>query len=213
MLLKNGQPLITIKANHNNKKANKLSSDEFGGLESILCLNVGATVMLTRSLWAKYGLCNGAMGVVNTVIYKDGQYPPSLPITVLVVFENYKRPMVDGCCAPVIPIVSNSNTSENLKRIQVPLKFSWDITIHKSQGLTIPNAVIDIGPKENVTGLAYVAISRVLKLSDLIMEPTTLDQLNAVRQTKNFQYRVKEEEKLDKISKERLGKYARIFET
>ena len=56
MLLKNGQPLITIKTNHNSKKANKLSSDEFGGLEPILCLNVGAKVMLTRNLWAKYGL-------------------------------------------------------------------------------------------------------------------------------------------------------------
>ena len=43
--------------------------------------------------------------------------------------------------------VSNSNTSENLERIQVPLKLSWGITIHKSQGLTIPNAVIDIGLK------------------------------------------------------------------
>ena len=56
------------------------------------------------------------MGVVKTVIYKDGQYPPSLPITVLVVFENYKRPTIDGYCVPVIPIVSNSNTSENLER-------------------------------------------------------------------------------------------------
>ena len=90
MLLKNGQPLTTIKANHNSKKANKLSSDEFGGLEPILCVNVAAKVMYTRNLWAWYGLCNGAMGVVKTVIYKDGPYPPSLPIAVLVVFENYK---------------------------------------------------------------------------------------------------------------------------
>ena len=59
--------------------------------------------MLTRNLWAKYGLCNGAMGVVKTVIYKDGQYPPSLPIDVLVVFENYKGPTVDGYCVPEIP--------------------------------------------------------------------------------------------------------------
>ena len=213
MLLKNGQPLITIKANHNSKKANKLSSYEFGGLEPILCVNVAAKVMHTRNLWARYGLCNGAMGVVKTVIYKDGPYPPSLPIAVLVVFENYKGRMVDGYCVPVIPIVSNSNTLENLERIPVPLKLSWGITIHKSQRLTIPNAVIDIGPKENVAGLAYVAISRVCKLPYLIMEPTTLDRLNAVRQTKNFQFRVKEEERLDKISKDTLRKYAGIFET
>ena len=78
------------------------------------------------------------------------------------------------------------------------MKLSWGITIHKSQGLTIPNAVIDVGPKENVAGLAYVAISRVRKLSDLIMEPTTLDRLNAVRQTKNFQCRVNEHERQEK---------------
>ena len=113
----------------------------------------------------------------------------------------------------MIPIVSNSNTSENLERIPVPLKLSWGITIHKSQRLTIPNAVIDIGPKENVAGLAYVAISTVCKLPYLIMEPTTLDRLNTVRQTKNFQFRVKEEERLDKISKDTLRKYAGIFET
>ena len=93
-----------------------------------------------------------AMVVVKTVIYKDGQYPPSLPIAVLVVFENYNGPTVDGYCVRVIPIVSNSNTSENLERIQVPLKLSWSITIHKSQGMTIPNAVIDVGPKEMLQG-------------------------------------------------------------
>ena len=45
------------------------------------------------------------------------------------------------------------------------------------------------------------------------MEPTTLDRLNAVRQTKNFQCRVNEEERQEKISQEALRKYAGIFET
>ena len=70
----------------------------------------------------------------------------------------------------------------------MPLKLCWRITIHKSNGLTLPNAIVDVGAKESVAGLAYVAISTVGKLSDLIIEPTTLDILNAVKKVKNFQY-------------------------
>ena len=32
MLLKNGTTLITVKGNHNTKKARKMSNEEFGGL-------------------------------------------------------------------------------------------------------------------------------------------------------------------------------------
>ena len=58
--------------------------------------------------------------------------------------------------------------------------------------MTLTNAIIDIGVKKSIAGLAYVAILRVGKLSDFIIEPTTLDRLNAVKKTKNFQYRLDE---------------------
>ena len=35
--------------------------------------------MLTRNLWIETGLCNGAMGEVKDVIYKDNDVPPDLP--------------------------------------------------------------------------------------------------------------------------------------
>ena len=54
-------------------------------------------------------------------------------------------------------------------------------TIHKSQALTLPSVIIDIGAKERVAGLAYVTISRGGKLSDLMIESATLDRLNAVK--------------------------------
>ena len=41
------------------------------------------------------------------------------------------------------------------------------MTIHKSQGLTLPNVVVDLDDSESVLGLAYVALSRVKKLTDL----------------------------------------------
>ena len=49
------------------------------------------------------------------------------------------------------------------------------ITIHKSQGLTITNSVVNIDPKDNAAGAVSVTKSRVRKQSDLIMEPSTLE--------------------------------------
>ena len=38
--------------------------------------------------------------------------------------------------------------------------------------LTLPSAIIDTEAKENIANLAYIAISRVFKFSDLIIEPS-----------------------------------------
>ena len=77
---------------------------------------------------------------------------------------------------------------------------SWAITIHKSQGLTLDKAWIDLGTSERNIGLAYVAISRVRKLNDLIVEPMTLERLQAVKNCKDFEYRKIEEERLNKLA-------------
>ena len=130
-----------------------MSPEEFGGLEPVLCLNVGTKVMLTRNLWIKKALCNGAMGIVKTIKYKEVQYVPVLPVAVLIEFENFSRPTINGC-VPITPIVSSATTSENLERHQLPLKLCWGIMMDKSQGLTLRNAIIDIGAKESVAGLA-----------------------------------------------------------
>ena len=47
------------------------------------------------------------------------------------------------------------------ERQQLPLKLAWALTIHKSQCLTLPKAVIDLGKSERTPGISYVAISRV----------------------------------------------------
>ena len=44
---------------------------------------------------------------------------------------------------------------------------AWAITIHKSQGLTLDEAVIELGPADFSPGLVFVALSRIKTLKGL----------------------------------------------
>lgn len=53
---------------------------------------------------------------------------------------------------------------------QLPLKLAWAITIHKSQGQTFSNLVIDLGRGAFAPGQAYVAFSRCTTLGGIVLK-------------------------------------------
>ncbi|MFZ5391992.1 MAG: ATP-dependent DNA helicase [Patescibacteria group bacterium] len=53
---------------------------------------------------------------------------------------------------------------------QYPLRLSWAITIHKSQGKTFDKVIVDIGRGTFSAGQVYVAISRATSLDNLILK-------------------------------------------
>ena len=55
---------------------------------------------------------------------------------------------------------------------QLPLKLAWALTIHKSQGLTFSNVVIDIGRGAFSSGQTYVALSRCTSLEGMTLRST-----------------------------------------
>ena len=52
-----------------------------------------ASVMLTCNLWQEIGMCNGAIGVVEDLLFHHDRLPPCLPIAALVEFANYTVPV------------------------------------------------------------------------------------------------------------------------
>ncbi|CAB4412397.1 unnamed protein product [Rhizophagus irregularis] len=167
------RPVAKIMAVHTGgNEAKKASSDVAKGLEPQLLLAKGARVMLTANLWTKGRLVNGSIGTVHDILFKN-QGPPSLPAAVFVKFDAYEGPTITSTegdhVVPIVPIKRSWKGKSGMicSRQQVPLCLAWAITMHKSQGLTLSKAKIDIGSKEFAAGLTFVAASRVRSLSDI----------------------------------------------
>ena len=69
---------------------------------------------------------------------------------------------------------------------QYPFKYGWAVTIHKSQGMTLDHAMIDVGSGLFSHGQAYVALSRLktldglgllkeMKFSDIIVDKEVIE--------------------------------------
>lgn len=92
-----GQPIATIKAVHTGPNASKPSSDDASGLEPIICLAVGACVMLSSNLWVD-------MGLVKAICYHVGTAPPDLSVAVTVQFDTYSGPTLLDGTVPITPL-------------------------------------------------------------------------------------------------------------
>jgi ATP-dependent exoDNAse (exonuclease V) alpha subunit len=63
----------------------------------------------------------------------------------------------------------DSSQKNSAEFTQFPLRLAWACTIHKSQGLTLESALIDIRAARE-PGQAYVAVSRVKSLQGLLLK-------------------------------------------
>jgi len=68
--------------------------------------------------------------------------------------------------------------------------------VHKSQGLTLEKAKIDLGSKEFAAGLSFVAVSRVQSLNDVYFKQFTFERLQRIQSCRRLQERMNEDERL-----------------
>ncbi|KAL2500189.1 Uncharacterized protein Adt_25739 [Abeliophyllum distichum] len=203
-LIQLGRPIARIFSKNNCEIAAKAESDQAKGLEKSLCISVGARVMLRANLATHNGLVNGAMGTVVDIVYAvHCKSPFDSPLAVMVDFDNYRGTSFrEGSnIIPIPPITSNWKVSNgtSCQRTQIPIILCWAITIHKSQGLTLDKAVVDIGEKESL-GLTFVALSRTRRLQDLAFNPMfTYERLQKIGKCDGLKGRRQEEERLRSI--------------
>ncbi len=120
----------------------------------ILELKVGAEVMFVANNFSE-GFVNGSRGKV--VGFKEGKP--------LVELQSNRR---------VLTIEAHSwaleeDGKERARVTQLPLRLAWAITIHKSQGMSLDSAEIDLS-RAFTPGMGYVALSRVRSLDGVYLK-------------------------------------------
>mgnify|MGYP005652526871 CR=1 FL=1 len=74
---------------------------------------------------------------------------------------------------------------------QFPVKLSYAITAHKSQGMSLDAAIVDLSGGFNSEGLTYVVISRVRSLDNLkLVTPLKVSDIKVSQKAKNFTFNV-----------------------
>lgn len=162
--------------------------------EVLLCHD--QRLMLTRNLWVEAGLVNGALGFFKDIFYPPTSKQPRLPMFTTIGYYKYVGVPFDASNPNVVPITPVIRGN----RKQIPLKMEWALIIHKSQGLTLERASVDIKNKEQ-RGLTFTTISRVKSIDGLHIAPPFSFQCYA--KMKNSAYiiiRKKEEEQFKSIS-------------
>ena len=136
------------------------------GMEIVL--KTGAQVMLLNNDSAGRWI-NGSIGRVVGIAKEDGRDAilVELPDGETVDVTPYKWEMYK------FSYDKNRNmvTSEAVGSFtQYPLKLAWAVTIHKSQGMTFDNVIIDIGRGTFCHGQLYVALSRCTTLEGIVLK-------------------------------------------
>jgi hypothetical protein len=117
-----------------------------------LSLKEGAAVMFTRNNF-EHGYVNGTLGTVS------GWSPAGFPLV------KTRNGIIEA--APEEWRIDDR--ARTLAKItQVPLRLAWAITVHKSQGMSLDAALMDLSQAFEY-GQGYVALSRVRSLSGLYL--------------------------------------------
>jgi ATP-dependent DNA helicase PIF1 len=167
-----------------------------------ITLKKDAVVMFIKNNH-ELGFVNGTTGVIT-----DFDKETDLPIVKTSYGALIKLGLEDWT-------IENDSGNIVAKVSQVPLKLAWAITIHKSQGMTLDSAEIDLSKTFEV-GQGYVALSRIknidgLRLMGLNDKALTVDPLILHIDDRIKAASKKASDEIEAISLENLEKIFEIY--
>lgn len=154
---------------------------------TLLRLKIGAQVMLLKNVSVEEGLVNGARGVVTGFSdpVKTNFGMIRQPIVDFSVRLGGRETMLTGVMVELSAWDQKRGDKVLARREQIPLMLAWAISIHKSQGMTIPYLSVSFQGMFEF-GQAYVALSRATDLNGLFLTNFNAASIKANEKVKRF---------------------------
>ena len=200
---KKGRNLYDIIAHDDVPDSEIPSDDTFcGGLPKQITACVNAKVMLLRNISTSDGLVNGAQGNIVKFNWPNGknqEYVGQAPSSIEVLFDDprvgafFNQSKHKPITIKPISVSFYNDNHVSVTRTQFPLTVSYAVTVHKVQGLTLKRIAIDIGQSTFTAGQAYVALSRVSSIKDVIVLDIDPNRIYASENVKEEMLRLRTE--------------------
>ncbi len=151
-------------------------------------LKIGCQIMMVINNF-KAGYFNGSLGEV--IGFKDNRPIIRLQRGPIIVVEKFSWKLFDE--------------QEKLQAevIQFPIRLAWAITIHKSQGMSLDVALIDL-TKSFSLGMGYVALSRVRSLDGLYLKGFNDRSLQLAQEVYDLDFSLRYFSKINDLNKKDL---------
>ena len=181
---------------HFSRKIRDFPSTWTKGLPGELPLYVGMPVFLTKNIAVELGLTNGTTGIIKSIYLRNAESITDDPgfhhvefkdtDSIVVQLDDITVNPLHGLAPDHIPIFPRKDSfsvkvkdkkSISVNRCHFPIVPRFACTAHKSQGMTLDKAVVDLVPQPNLkspidVNFPYVPLSRVRRLDDLtILRP------------------------------------------
>ena len=156
----------------------------------VLRLKIGAEVMCIKNNFEE-GYVNGSRGKVIGFVKENGN-----PIIELYNGKKISLDKMDWA------IEEDGRIKASVS--QIPLRLAWAITIHKSQGMSLDNAEIDLR-STFAYGMGYVALSRVRTLEGISLVGFNMDAIRVDPKVLDFDQELKNQSFSNELLFKKLG--------